>query len=544
MPVTRQDTRLSDALIDAYERDGYWDSTTLTDLLEHNLTTKPDLPAFLDGQTQLTWRQLWETSESVAAGLRARGVVAGDVVAVQLPNRVEFVVLLAAVARLGAVLCQFPPDYRTREVELILSFSEARVVVVPERWKSFDYPAMIDQMRPRLPALQLALFLSSDGASQRHGWLELAELTAGTVSGLESTGQVRPDANDVMRIAFTSGTTGDPKAVLHTHNTTIFTNRRQNEQWGITAQSRLLVLLPVGLNVGLFAIIQTCVAGATAILMDQFDAGDALALIERERITTFLVAPTALIALLNHPSLSDRDVTSLQLVQTGGASTPMQVLREANTRLGCPVVDVYGMLESGWTSCTCASEPFEEWVGTVGRPHPWLQVRILDPDGTDFPPGAQGEITKTGPSICVGYFRNSAKNAESWTADGWFRSGDLGSIDAQGRLRITGRTKDMIIHGGANIWPRELEELLHLHPRVLDVTVIGVPDDYFGENVCACVIPHPETEIDLQDVIDFLRGQVAKYKLPQRLELFDEFPTGPTGKIAKQVLRDQVARRV
>jgi non-ribosomal peptide synthetase component E (peptide arylation enzyme) len=170
-------------------------------------------------------------------------------------------------------------------------------------------------------------------------------------------------------------------------------------------------------------------------------------------------------------------------------------------------------------------------------------VRILDSEGNDVPDGEEGEIAKTGPTMTVGYFRNPDKNQESWTDDGWFRSGDLGSFDPSGRLSISGRSKDMIIHGGANIWPRELEEILHMHPKIIDVAIIGVPDDYFGENVCACVITQPGATVDLDEVISYLADQVAKYKLPQRLELFDGFPLGPTGKVVKQSLRQEVSKR-
>lgn len=220
----------------------------------------------------------------------------------------------------------------------------------------------------------------------------------------------------------------------------------------------------------------------------------------------------------------------------------MKVLREANERLGCPVVDLYGMLETGVTSCTSQENPYDD-VGTVGQPYPWMGVRILDANDVDAPLGAEGEIVKTGPTMMVGYYRNPAKNQESWTSDGWFRSGDRGYFDAAGRITISGRSKDMIIHGGANIWPRELEEVLVKHPGVADVAVIGVHDDYFGENVCACVIPRPGAALTLQGLIDFMKDEVAKYKLPQHFELFESFPLGPTGKVLKRELAQEVEKR-
>jgi acyl-CoA synthetase (AMP-forming)/AMP-acid ligase II len=541
VPITRDDTRLTKRLVTEYEEKGYWGDTTLVDLLDRNARNTPDRVAFIDANRRITWAALSDRSRRLAYGLHSRGIRAGDVVAVQLPSRIEFVVALAAVARLGAVLCQYPPDYRSREVEFILRFARVRAVIVPSTWKGFDFPAMIDGLRPSLPDLSLTVIAGASDTAPARAWQSLDSLCEAEYP--QPPDFLPGDANAVCRIAFTSGTTGDPKAVLHTWNTTLFTNSRQNDHWGIGAASRILVLLPVGLNVGLFAVVQTIIAGATAVLVEHFDPGSVLECIEHERITTFLTAPSGLIALLRNDTFDSRDLASLELIQTGGASTPVAVLREANARFRCPIVDVYGMLESGWASSTDPREPFEEWVGTVGRPYPWLEARILDHAGKDVPVGVEGQIAKTGPTITVGYFHNPSLNEASWTPDGWFLTGDLGYLDDHGRLTISGRLKDMIIHGGANIWPRELEELIHADARIRDVAVIGIPDDYFGESVCACVIPNSGFAVALSDVLALLEGQVAKYKLPQRLETFEAFPTGPTGKVLKSALQEEVARR-
>ncbi|MTD52909.1 class I adenylate-forming enzyme family protein [Amycolatopsis pithecellobii] len=544
MAITRADTLLTPELIEKYTAAGYWTDTTLADVFRRNAREVPGKTAYIDDRSEVTWGELWQISGEVASGLAHRGVRRGDVVAVQLPNRLEFVYVLAAVVRLGAVFCQFPPDYRAREIEFILRFSEAHTLVVPDRFRGFDYAEMIDGIRSRLPQLVNTVAVltgESPTALDRGTWVTLDQLR-GDLDPADLAPDRPSEANDVMRIAFTSGTTGEPKAVMHTANTTLFTIQREIEERGIDDDSTLLVLLPVGLNAGFFVIIQTAIAQARAVLMERFQAAAALDLVERYKVTTFLAAPSALIAILAEDSLGDRDLSSLSVVQTGGASTPMKVLREANERLGCPVVDLYGMLESGLTSCTSQENPYED-VGTVGRPYPWMHVRILDSDDRDVPAGTEGEIVKTGPAITVGYYRNPAKNQESWTSDGWFRSGDRGYFDSAGRLTISGRSKDMIIHGGANIWPRELEEVLSKHPEVAEVAVVGIRDDYFGENVCACVIPRPGARLTLDDLITFMKTEVAKYKLPQHLELFESFPLGPTGKVLKRELAEQVELR-
>jgi acyl-CoA synthetase (AMP-forming)/AMP-acid ligase II len=545
MAVTREDTRLTPELIEEYTAAGYWSETTLADLFRRNALELADKVAYVDDRSQVTWGEVWQVSGEVASGLAHRGVGRGDVVAVQLPNRIEFVFVLAAVVRLGAVFCQFPPDYRAREIEFILEFSEAHTIVVLDMFRGFDHTKMIDGLRDRLPKLVNTVAVTTGEASSVAGgdaWVSLDQLRRDLDPG--DPAPDRPsDANDVMRIAFTSGTTGEPKAVMHTANTTLYMTRHESEEWGIDGDATILVFLPVGLNAGFGTVVQVANAGARGVLMERFSPTGLLDLVERHQVTTFLTAPTAVLAVLREDSLDDRDLSSLRVVQTGGSSTPVTVLREANERLGCPVVDLYGMLETGVTSCTDPEEPYEDWVGTVGRPYEVIHVRILDGDDQDVAVGVEGEIVKTGPTICVGYYRNPDKNKGSWTSDGWFRSGDRGHLDENGRLTISGRSKDMIIHGGANIWPREIEEILVNHRDVADVAVVGIHDDRFGENTCACIIPRPGATVTLDDLIDFMQDKVAKYKLPQHLELFDSYPLGPTGKVLKRELTAQVEAR-
>lgn len=544
MAITQEDTLLTPELIEEYTAAGCWSEETLADAFRRNAAQFPDKIAYIDDHSQVTWGEVWQISGEVASGLAGRGVGPGDVVAVQLPNRIEFVFVLAAVVRLGAVFCQFPPAYRAHEIEFILQFSEAHTIVVPNRFRDFDHTEMIDGIRDRLPKLvnTVAVTTGESPTALKDTWVSLDQLRR-DLDPVDRAPDRPAPANDVMRIAFTSGTTGEPKAVIHTANTTLYMTRHESEERGIDGDATILVLLPVGLNAGFGTIVQVANAGARGVLMEKFSPTALLDLVERHQVTSFLTAPTALLAILRDESLGSRNLSSLRFVQTGGSSTPVEVLREANERLGCPVIDLYGMLETGVTSCTDPDEPYEEWVGTVGRPYGFMQVRILDSDDADAPTGVEGEIVKNGPTICVGYYRNPDKNRESWTTDGWFRSGDRGHLDANGRLTISGRSKDMIIHGGANVWPRELEEILVRHPDVADVAVIGIHDDYFGENTCACVIPRPGSEPTLEDLIAFMKDEVAKYKLPQHLELFDTFPLGPTGKVLKRHLTDEVEAR-
>ena len=347
-----------------------------------------------------------------------------------------------------------------------------------------------------------------------------------------------------LQILFTSGTTGDPKAVLHLHNTTNSAVRFANHGHDITAESVVLVLLPAGLNWGLINVLQGQEAGCTLIMMDVFDAVAAMRLIERERVTYFCCAPAHLVAMLNSPEIDQFDLSSLDMVVTGGASCPIEVIRAFRARLRGHLIELYGMLETGFQSWTRRTDDPEAVCGTCGPCIPQVESRILDDDDRTCPPGNVGEIVSRGPSVTIGYYNNADANARSFMERGWFRTGDLGTLDAQGLLRIVGRKKEMIIRGGANIYPREIEEVLYQHPDIMDAAVIGIPDARLGERTCACIVPRPGRSVSFADVIDFLRPKIATYKLPETVQVLDSLPRTPTGKIQKDPLRAMILRKL
>ncbi len=291
-------------------------------------------------------------------------------------------------------------------------------------------------------------------------------------------------------------------------------------------------------------VLQAFLAGAKLVMMDAFGVGEALRLIQEERVTYFPTAPTGLIAMLNHPELDRFDLKSLRLIATGGASCPIEVLRAVKERFPCRLIELYGMLEAGFQSWTLPEEDPEAVCGTVGRPLAEVCSKIVDDAGNELPVGNVGEIASRGPTVMVGYFKNAGANAKSFTKDGWFLTGDLGVFDERGYLRIVGRKKDMIIRGGANIYPREIEEILFQHPKILEVAVIGIPDPYVGEKTCACIVPKPSESIGFEEIVGFLRGKIATYKLPERVEVLAELPHTPTGKIQKVILRERVLKQL
>ena len=527
-----------------YREAGHWRETTSNDWLEAAAGSAPERLALQDRRGRLDYRAYLRRAQRLAARFAAMGLASDDVIAVQLPNWSEFAVTVNAAMLVGVPFCQYHSDFRSREVEFILGFTEASVLVVPNRHRNFDYLAMIEPLRERLPHLQHVMAVGDDvpeGYFDLRAFLETdgePELRASDLRAF------RPAADRLARTAFTSGTTGNPKAVLHTHNTTNCALRFLNRGQRIDADSVLLVFLPVGLNWGLFNVLQAIDAGCRVILQDIFRAGEALALIASERVTHFCCAPAHLVAMLNAPGFESYDLDSLEVIMTGGASCPIEVIREVQARMPGHLLEMYGMLECGTQAHTLLTDDPAEVCGTVGRPVPEMDIRVVGEDGSDVPAGAVGEILTAGPSVTVGYYNNPAANSESFTADGWFRTGDQGCFDARGNLQIVGRTKEMLIRGGANIYPREIEEVLYQHPGILDAAIVGVPDPRLGERVCACIVPRTGETVTFEALIEFLKGKIATYKLPEYLQIYEDLPRTPTGKVQKRPLADMARSRL
>jgi len=428
-------------------------------------------------------------------------------------------------------------DFRAREIEFVLRYTGAAVFICPTSFRRFDYLAMVRELRPALPGLHHVMAVGADVPDDTFDLRTYLDSDRPLEVPVATLSARRPHGDDLARVAFTSGTTGDPKAVLHLHNTTNSAVRFANRGHGITRDSVMLIFLPTGLNWGLINVLQALEAGCTAIMLDVFDAVAAMRLIERERVTYFCCAPAHLVAMLNSPELERFDLSSLQMVVTGGASCPIEVIRAFRHHLRGHLIELYGMLETGFQSWTRSTDDPESVCGTCGPAIPEVQSKILDEHDQECPPGAVGEILSRGPSVTIGYYNNADANARSFTEGGWFRTGDLGTFDAQGLLRIVGRRKEMIIRGGANIYPREIEEVLYQHPDIMDAAVIGIPDARLGERTCACIVPRAGKTLGFDDVVGFLRPKIATYKLPEIVEILPELPRTPTGKIQKEPLR-------
>lgn len=541
MTTPQYKTRLTDALRKRYIDSKAWHDVTFYDFIEKRALEHPDRIVFIDETRSLTYGELKEQVDRCAAFFSSIGIGAGDVVTMQFPNRVEFPIVFFSLELIGAIANKISPDFRRREVEYILRFSNSKAFVCASNFKGFDYASMIDELRPELPNLKTVVVSGETSVKNVHS-LEQGLISAMPLSAADRI-YVSPDA--VMRMAFTSGTTGDPKGVMHSFNTTLYAAEVINSEMHVTQDEVLLIWLPVGLNWGYLSLLQTVMVGARAVLMEKFQATRALELIEKYRVTFIPTAPASLLAILNVNDFQKYDCTSLRVVITGGASAAIETIRAYQQYMKGHLLELYGMLETGFHTFTRFEDDPEKVNGTIGRVVGQMELRIIDEDGKDVPYGAEGEIAAYGPSVHLGYFNNPNANKELFTDDDWFRTGDLGKfVDAAGNVMIVGRRKEMINRGGKKYFPREIEEFLYAHPSILHAAIVGVNDVRLGEKNCLCVVLKPGAQLTLEDVTGMLKGQVADYKLPEMIELYDELPFTPTGKIRRHVLTADVINRI
>jgi non-ribosomal peptide synthetase component E (peptide arylation enzyme) len=531
-------TRLTQAMSRKYRGAGLWTDETLCEVLAKRAATTPDREALYDGTNRQTYRKLAQGVDRMAARLRSLGVNAGDIVTVQIPNWIEFAYVFFALERLGAVAIPVSVDFRSREVDYIMRFAASTVFICCDKFRDFDHVAMFESIKAGIPGVKL---VANVRGPARPGVVNLDETVRakGAPAGFVP---VPPDVDGIMRMAFTSGTTGNPKGVTHNHNTTLAAARILNGDQNLGEDEVMLIYLPLGLNWGYLTLVQAIFSGARAVLLDRFRASTALELIQRERVTYVPTAPASITAMLNDPNLASYDLSSLRLVITGGASAPIETIRAYRRHMKGTLLELYGMLETGYHTYTRKSDDPEKVTGSCGKLASHMGLRIVDDQFRDLPQGATGEILCDGPSVHLGYHNNPAANAELFTPDGWFRTGDLGLIDESGNLRIVGRLKEIINRAGKKFFPREIEEILYQHPKVMYCALVGVPDPRLGERNHLFVVPKGEAPT-LDELVAYLGDSVATYKLPERLEIVPELPFTPTGKIQRHVLVKQLLAR-
>ncbi len=533
-------TVIKPELAQRYRAMGEWRDETFFSILAEKAAAHPDREVFSDAFERITYGELKSRVERCAEFLRSIGIGRGDVVTVQLPNRIAFPVVYFALELIGAVANKVNPDFRVRELDYILRFSNSRAFICADVFKGFDYAAMARQLRDSIPALTHVVVAGGNVPGEHH-------LESGIAASppLAPAHRVHMSADEIYRMAFTSGTTGDPKCVLHSFNTSLPAARIINEDMGVTGDDVQLVYLPICLNWGYLCLLQAVMSGSRAVLLERFSAKGALEAIERERVTYIATAPASIVAMLNEPDLERYDVSSLRVVITGGASAAIETIKEYQARMKGHLIELYGMLETGFHTYTRFTDDPLEVNGTIGRVVRTMGLKILDEAGNEVARGEVGEIAAIGPSVHLGYHNNAQANADSFTDDGWFRTGDLARIvDQAGNVMIVGRRKEIINRGGKKFFPREVEEILYTHPKIMHAAMVGIADARLGERNCLCVIPKAGQTVTLDEMVDFLKGEVADYKLPEVLVHVADLPFTATGKLRRHVLAEQIGKQM
>ena len=488
---------------------------------------------------RMTWSQLDAEAERVACGLLDLGVAKGDRVGIWAPNCAEWAVIQFATAKIGAILVNINPAYRISEVEYALNKVGCSALVTAARFKTSDYIAMLRELGPeRLPHLKLMVAL---GAERHEGFRAWDDLRAEADPARLKAAAEGLSCHDPINIQFTSGTTGFPKGATLTHHNILNNGLFTAMTIKVGPEDRICIPVPLyhcfGMVLGNLAALTS---GAAMVYPGEaFDPVATLQAVAAEGCTALYGVPTMFITILGHPALADYDVSTLRTGIMAGATCPVTAMRGVMDKLNMAQVTIgYGMTEtSPLTTQTATDDPLIERVETVGRVHPHAEAKIIGPDGATLPRGEQGEYCSRGYAVMLGYWDDPEKTAEAIDADGWMHSGDLATMDEGGYVRITGRIKDMIIRGGENIYPREIEEYCLTHPDIADAQVFGVADAVYGEEVCCWVIPRPGTALQPEDVIAHCKGKIAHYKVPRHVRIVDSFIMTVTGKAQKIEMR-------
>jgi fatty-acyl-CoA synthase len=483
-----------------------------------------------------TYRQLWSSTTELARALLASGVQQGDRVGIWSPNRFEWVITQFATARIGAILVNINPAYKTSELQYALTQSGVSLLIHAKAFRAGDYVAMVDDVRGHCPDLRESIVIEN-------GWNALIERAAGASERELADRESRLQFDDPINIQYTSGTTGFPKGATLSHHNILNNGYLVGEMIKYTEQDRVCIPVPFYHCFGMVMGNLACSSHGACMVVpgEAFDPLATLEAVAAEHCTSLYGVPTMFIAQLAHPRFNEFDLSSLRTGIMAGSPCPVEVMKQVQSLMHMPEVTIcYGMTEtspvstqSGW------NDPLDRRVSTVGRVHPHVEVKIVDPgSGAIVPRGVPGELCTRGYSVMIGYWGNEEATRDAIDPAGWMHTGDLATADEEGYVNIVGRIKDMIIRGGENVYPREVEEYLYTHPGVLDVQVIGVPSEKYGEEVMAWVKRRPGTNVSDEELLAFCRGRIATFKVPRFWKFVDEFPTTVTGKVQKFKMRE------
>jgi acyl-CoA synthetase (AMP-forming)/AMP-acid ligase II len=503
----------------------------------------PGVEAVVDGDRRVTYAELRARVDAAARALLAVGIERGDRVAIWAPNSLEWIVAALGVTTAGATLVPVNTRFRGAEAAFVLARSGARILFTVRGFLGTDYPALLAAAGEELPMLEHTVLLHGEAGDHELTWDDFLAHGDSIPEEMVDARLGSLTADDPSDVVFTSGTTGTPKGVVMTHGQTLRAYLDWCDWADLRAADRYLIANPFfhifGYKAGCLACLMR---GATIFPVAVFDAGEVLETVERERITVLPGPPTAYTSILDHPDRATRDIGSLRVGVTGAADIPVELIRRVKEELPFErILTGYGLTEAGTVTGCKPDDDFEHIATTVGVPWPGFEVRVVADGGASAATGEPGEVVVRGETVTRGYLDDPEATAAAIDDDGWLHTGDLGTIDADGYLRIVGRSKDMFIVGGFNAYPAEIENLLLRHPRIAQVAVIGVPDERLGEVGKAFVVLHDGPSIEAVEIVEWAKVEMANFKVPRSVEFLDELPVNATGKVVKDELRARTA---
>ncbi len=517
-------------------------------MLDRWAEEEPDRPLVRFGDATLSYGRIRAQARALAAALNNLGIEAGDRIALDLPNWPEFVISSLAAADLGATIVPLNPACSPHELQFMLRNSEASVVIAAERFEGTDNLELLERMQSDLPDLHYVVTVGEEDLWYDDRIFQFEDLTSAGEGKPLPDADVVPD-EDVFAILYTAGTTGKPKGVMLTHSNLVRTNAATARALGLGRDDILLVAVPMFNIFGLGTLIAALSAGASVVLMDRFGADAALRIAAESGATVVNGVPTMFVMQLRSQLLDSLDLSRVRTGIVAGAPVTDELIREARERFVPHLEIAYGMTETSPTvSITQPDDPGEKRDFTVGRLLEGVEARILGEDGTALPVESIGELAIRGYNVMKGYYRQPEETGRALTEDGFFRTGDLAMIDEDGYLHVVGRKMDTIVRGGYTIYPREIEDVLNLHPAVQGAVVVGIENEVLGELICACILPVEGAIVTGQEIKEFCKGQVAQYKVPDLVRFVDSFPMTGSGKVrrvelARIISAEQSTRR-
>jgi len=541
-------TRFTQDVIDEYLSKGYWTGELTSEIWDKNAQLYPEREALIDSRSRLTWSQVKQRSDRIALGLLELGYQKDELIFMLVPNCNDSFVWRLACEKTGILCMTSLMTLREAEIEHILKNYDVAGIAIPWQFRRFDYFETVNAMRPSLPALR-HIFISGDKVPPGTNSIDqMAERPIERDYPADYLEKSKFSPTEVAIIGLTSGTTGLPKTAEHMISARIALGEAYHLMPKLTGDDVVFNVINAIAGLGAAFCYSVPREAAKTVLLEVWEPKEAMKIIQKERATVFLTTPAQLAMTVRDPELSQYDVSSLRCVCCSTSPLTYEIAVEAEERLGIPVLNTYGTFDGGGISKTTIDDDAETRRRTVGKPHLGTDIKLLDDEGKEVAPGEDGELYFRGPATTAGYFQDMERTLETWGAlgkDGWFRTGDQARFDSKGNIVLTGRKKDMIIRGGQNIYPAEIEGILLMHPKVKHVAIVPMPDPIMGEKACAYVAPEEGQEFTFDEMVSFLKTKkIASYKLPERLETRSELPMRDSQKVAKASLREDIAQKL